>query len=300
MGSLIALQAFAGSAAAAVPLATATSVAIPAQYSAGNAPGFRGTFVYGDGSTLAKLKLTINTTNAAGVPFVGATVNGSAVANACSKTVPVVCNFRQVRFNDRIVVTVAFTPTVGATSVTAAFTWSSTGATGSDGGTSHGDTWTDAAKTASLSTNPDYAGGFVTGGGSAIQNLQVVSAGNRQATGLAGLPSNVAATVFDGALATGTCITTTDVDCADVFGEWSEVTVGDGQSFGTAFKITITYYSGTPKGFVHSYGDPVQQEFIGACPKKNPASAAPCFTWAPKTSTATIYTFHNGSYRGLS
>jgi hypothetical protein len=300
MASLIALQAFAGSAAAAVPLATATSAAIPAQYSAGNAAGFRGTYVYGDGSTLAKLILKIETTDAASVAYVGATVNGSVVAKACGTALPVVCTFRQVRMNDRIIVAAAFTPAVGATSVTAKFTWSSTGSTDSDGGTSHGDTWSDAAKTATLSSDPDYAGGFVTGSATSIQNLQAVSAGNPQATGLASLPTGVAATVFDGALATGDCINTATVDCGNAFGEWSEVTVGDGETFTTAFKVTITYYSGTPKGFVHSYGDPVQQEFIGACPKKNPASGAPCFTWSAKTNTATIYTFHNGSYRGLS
>jgi hypothetical protein len=300
MGSLIALQAFAGSAAAAVPLASAASAAVPSQYSAGNAPGFRGTYDYQDGSTLAKLYLTIETTNAASVAYVGAMVNGSLVAKACGTALPVVCTFRQVRFGDHIVVAAAFTPSVGATSVTAKFSWSSTGSTDSDGGTSHGDIWDGVPHTASLSTDPDYAGGFVTGGATSIQNLQLVSAGNPQATGLVSLPSGVAATVFDGAFATGVCINTADVDCSDVFGQWSEVTVGDGETFGTAFKITIKYYSGTPKGFVHSYGDPVQQEYIGACPKKNPASAAPCFTWSAKTNTATIYTFHNGSYRGLS
>ena len=298
--SLIALQAFAGMADAAVPLATASSEAIPAAYSAGNAAGFRGVYDYEDGSTLAKLILTIETSDAASVAFVGATLNGSPVAKACGTSLPVVCTFRQVRFEDHIVVLAAFTPAEGATSVTADFVWSSTGATGSDGGTSHGDTWGDGPQTATLSEDPDYAGGFVFGGTTSIQNLQVVSAGNPQATGLASLPSGVAATVLDGDLATGVCVTTTDVDCSDVFGQWSEITVGDGETFTTAFKITIKYYAGTPKGFVHSYGDPVQQEFIGPCPKKNPASAAPCFTWSAKTNTATIYTFHNGSYRGLS
>lgn len=300
MGSLIALQAFAGSAAAAVPQASASSEAIPSQYSAGNAPGFRGTYDYEDGSTLAKLYVTIETTNAASVAFVSATVNGSAVAKACGTSLPLVCTFRQVRFEDHIVVAAAFTPAEGASSVTADFIWSSTGATGSDGGTSHGDTWGDGPQTSSLSADPDYAGGFMIGGSTSIQNLQVVSAGNPQATGLASLPSGVAATVLDGAAATGECTSTTVINCRGAFGQWSEVTVGDGQTFTTAFKITIKYYSGAPKGFVHSYGDPLQQEYIGPCPKKNPASGTPCFTWSANTKTATIYTFHNGSYRGLS
>ncbi|HET9521680.1 MAG TPA: hypothetical protein VFO73_11585 [Candidatus Limnocylindrales bacterium] len=298
--SLIALQAFAGLADAAVPMATASSEAIPAQYSAGNAAGFRGVYDYQDGSTLAKLYLTVETTGAGSVAFVSATVNGSPVAKACGTALPVVCTFRQVRLNDHIVVLAAFNPAEGATSVSADFIWSSTGSTDSDGGTSHGDTWGDGEKTASLSADPDYAGGFVIGGSTSIQNIQVVSTSNPQATGLASLPAGVAASVLDGPDATGLCVDTATVDCSDAFGEWSEVTVGDGETFTTAFKITIKYYSGKPTGFVHSYGDPVEQEYIGPCPKKNPASGAPCFTWAANTNTATIYTFHNGSYRGLS
>jgi hypothetical protein len=254
---------------------------------------------YQDGSTLAKLYLTVETTGAGSVAFVSATVNGSPVAKACGTALPVVCTFRQVRFEDHIVVLTAFNPAVGATSVTARYVWSSTGSTDSDGGTSHGDIWDGIPHTASLNTDPDYAGGFVTGGSGTIQNLQVVSAGNPQATGLASLPSGVAATVLDGPDATGLCVDTASVDCSDAFGEWSEVTVGDGETFTTVFKITIKYYSGKPTGFVHSYGDPVEQEYIGPCPKKNPASGAPCFTWSAKTNTATIYTFHNGSYKGL-
>jgi hypothetical protein len=298
MASLAALQVFAGAAGAAVPTATASSEAIPASYSAGHAAGFRGTYDYQDGSTLARLYATIETSGAANVAFAAASVNGSTVARACGNTLPLVCTFRQVRFGDHIVVTAAFTPSDGATAVTATYSWSSTGSTVSDGGTSHGDIWDGVPHTASLSTDPNYGGGFVTGSGGSIANLQVVNASNRQATRVAGVPSGLAATVLDGPTVTGSCVDTTQIDCDSLIGEWSEVTVGDGQTFQSAFTITITYYQGTPKGFVHTYGDPLQQEFIGACPKKNPSASAPCFTWKASTNEATIYTFHNGSYRG--
>lgn len=298
IASLAALQVFAGAAGAAVPTATASSEAIPAAYSAGNAAGFRGTYDYQDGSTLSRLYATIETSGAASVAFAAATLNGSPVAKACGNTLPLVCIFRQVRFGDHIVVTAAFTPAVGSTSVTATYSWSASGSTSSDGGTSHGDIWDGVPHTASLSTDPDYAGGFIVGSGGSIANLQVVSASNRQATKLGGVANGVAATVLDGPTVTGSCVDTADVDCDSLIGEWSEVTVGDGQTFQSAFTITITYYQGNPKGFVHSYGDPIQQEFIGPCPKKNPSSAAPCFVWKASTNQATIYTFHNGSYRG--
>lgn len=298
--SVIALQAFAGSAGAAVPAATASSEAIPASYSAGNAAGFRGTYQLTDTSTLARLILVIETTGASGVAFRSATVNGSTVANACSNSLPVICQFRQVRTGDTIVVVAAFTPEEGATSVSAIFTWSTTGATSSDGGTSHGDTWDGVTHTATLSTDPNYAGGFVIGAGGTIQNFQVVSEANRQATKLASLPAGVAATVLDGPGLANLCANTAQVNCADQFGETSIVTVGDGQTFGSLFTVSIVFYEGAPDGFVHRYGvDDSEQEFIGPCPKKNPTSGAPCFTWTQKTRTATIYTFHNGSYRGL-
>ena len=289
----------AGLTSAAVPTATAASEAIPASFSAGNLAGFRGVYDYGDSSTLSKLYLTVVGTGTSGSAFAGATRNGATVLNACTGGTTVLCTFKQVRFGDHIVVTVAFTPT--ADHVTATFTWSSTGFTTSDTGqNSHGDTWDGVLLTSSLSNDPDYAGGFVVGSNGTIGDIQVVSATNPQATRLASLPANVAATVKDGAnvLPPVDCVDTTQIDCTALIGEWSTVTVGDGQTFTTLFTVSIVYYSGTPKSFVHIYidgnGDP-QQEFIGPCAKKSPTY--PCFTWNASTNTATIFTYHNGSYR---
>jgi hypothetical protein len=298
MASLIAFQVLAGAASAAVPGANASSEAVPATYSAGNAAGFRGTYEYTDSSTLAKLFLTIETTGASSLAFINVKKNGGTVANACGPSLPVVCTFKQVRTNDTFVVVAAFTPAADATAVSATYKWSSTGSTGSDGGTSHGDIWDGITHTATLSTDPNFAGGFVVSSGGSIQNLQAVSASNRQATKLGLLPVGVAATVEDGPDLTSPCTDTATFVCADAIGEWSEVFVGDGQTFSSVFTISIVYYQGTPKGFIHTFGDPLQQEEIGPCPKKNPASAAPCFTWTASSNTATIYTFHNGSYRG--
>lgn len=290
----------AGTALAAVPMATASSEALPAQFSAGSYAGFRGRYEFQDGSTLARLFLRIDVTGADSNVYLSVTRNGRAVA--CAKAIPVECSFKSVRFGEVIVATAAFAPTAGATQVTATYRWSTTGSTGSDGGTSHGDTWPNplVPRVSTLSTDPDYAGGFNTASNGTVGNLQVVSSSNPQATRLAGLPAGVAATVFDGTGATGSCTSTADVDCTALIGEWSEVTVGDGQSFGSVFTIVITYDAGTPRGFVHSYidanGDP-QQEFVGPCAKKNPTY--PCFTWSARTNEATIYTLHNGSWRGL-
>lgn len=289
-----------GAALAAVPTALADSAAIPSSYSAGNAAGFRGTFHFTDASTLAKLYLNLKTTGADANVYFSATKNGANVARNCTVGAALTtCVFKTVRTDDIFVVTSAYS--TSAAEVTANFVWSTTGSTGSDGGTSHGDTWDDITRTATLSADPNYGGGFSVASGGSIANGQAVTATNRQATKLGGLPAGVLATVLDGAGATGSCVSNATIDCTTLFGEWSEVNVGDGQTFGSAFTIVITYYSGTPRGFVHSYLDAngdLQQETVGSCPKKNPAAAAPCFTWSAKTNQATIYTFHNGSWKG--
>lgn len=284
---------------AAVPLATVHDDAIPTQYSAGNNVGYRSTYTYSDGSTLSKLYLVLNTTGTTANTYLSATRNGANATNNCTAGIPVTCVFKTVRTNEVIVVTAAFTPGDGATP-TADPLWSSSGSTTSDGGTSHGDTWTDPAVTQTpLTTDPtNYGGGFSVTAGGGVANGQAVSAVNKQATKLLGLPAGVAATVLDGTATSADC---GPIDCSTAFGEWSEVTVGDGQAFGSAFQIVITYYQGSPKGFVHRYGSApdYQYEPVGACPKKNPAAAAPCFTWTASTRQATIYTLHNGSWKGL-
>jgi hypothetical protein len=298
MTSLIALQAFAGTATAAVPSASASSEATPAFYSAGNAAGFRGIYDYTDSSTLSRLMLVIEASGADSVAYLAVTRNGNAVANACGNSIPIVCTFRQVRTPDHFVVTAAFTPAVGEDSVTATYSWSTTGTTPSDPGSSHGDIWDGIPQTASLNTDPNFGGGFVTSGSGTIQNVQAVSASNIQATKLGSLPAGVSATVQDGPGVTSPCTDTATFVCAEAIGEWSEVFVGEGETFSSVFTVSIVYFQGTPKRFVHTFGDPLQQEEIGPCPKKNPASAAPCFSWSANTNTATIFTFHNGSYRG--
>lgn len=290
----------AGSALAAVPTANATSEAIPASFSAGNYAGFRGRYEFQDGSTLARLYLQIAVTGADSNAYLSVTRNGNAVS--CAKAIPVSCSFKGVRFGEVIVATAAFAPSAGATQVAATYAWSTTGSTGSDGGTSHGDTWPNplVTETSTLSTDGNYAGGFTITSGGTIGNVQTVSDANPQATRLAGLPAGVQAWVRDGSDASGSCTSTVNIDCTALIGEWSVVTVGDGQSFGSPFTIVITYDAGMPRGFVHSYldenGDP-QQEFVGTCAKKNPTY--PCFTWSARTNEATIYTYHNGSWRGL-
>ena len=291
----------AGTALATVPAGSATNEALPPTVT-GNVVAFRTNLYYSDTSTLSKAFVTLFTTGTSDVLYVAATKNGVAVANACGSTLPISCTFKTVRTNDHLAVTVAYTRI--ASPATGDGVWSSTGAPTSDGGTSHGDTWQDpnGPATATFDPNaPDYGGGFSTTAGASIEDFQVVSKTNPQATRLANLPAGVAGTVADGNSANQnqSC---GPFDCTNAIGEWSDIHVGDGQTFTTAFQIVITIYQGTPKSFVHSYVDSngvTQFEQIFPCPKKNLTAAIPCFTWTANLNQATIYTYHNGSVRGL-
>lgn len=290
---------------AAVPLAEPSAEALTPAYSAGNDVGFRGAYLYKDPSTLPRLELDVILSGAAASSYVRATVNGATVASACEvagSPLPVDCTFRQVRTNDRIEIVIGATPSDPPGTVTATFVWSTVGDTGSDGpGQSRGDTWTASAQ-AMFVDDPDFAGGF---NESSIQTSLLVGATNRQGARLAGLPEAVPASVRDsiGETTDGGLF---DCDqalatCSALVGDWVEVNVGGGQTFGSVFTIEIVYYQGTPKFFVHRYagtGSTIVQETISPCPKKNPVSGAPCFTWKASTSTATIYTYFNGGWRG--
>jgi hypothetical protein len=301
IGSLLAIQAMAGSVGAAIPSADATSEAIPQFYTDGHAAGFRGFFHLTDTSTLSKLYLRIDVDPALATNVYRAvTRNGAAVpTNACDVVdQDVICTFKTVRTSDFFVAVAGYLPAAGQTSVTATYLWSSSGVPQNDD-QSHGDSWDGIAHTATLNnTDQNYGGGLITDTDLSIGNSPI-GPGNLQATRVVGVPAGTAVTVLDGSTATGTCTTTPDVDCTKLGGEWSEVTVGDGQNF-PVFSIQIVFASGTPKGFVHTFigsDGTLQQEFIGTCAKKNPTY--PCFTWSAKTNTATIFTLHNGSYKGL-
>jgi hypothetical protein len=284
---------------AAVPTATATSAAIPDTYSAGHAAGFRGFFQLTENTTLSKLFLRVDVDPATGsLVYWSVKRNGAAVpaSNCSTLDSDVLCTFKTVRTTDKFEAVVAYTPL--ATTVVTSFVWSSVGVP-DNGDQSHGDDWDGATLTSTLNgDSTDYAGGLSIPGDTTIANA-AIRGSNIQATRIVGLPVGVAASVNDGSNAQNvSCTVDTYTDCASFIGVWSEVTVGDGQDF-PLFNILISFASGTPKSFVHTYTDSngdLQQEPVDTCAKKNPTY--PCFTWSAKTNTATIFTLHNGSYRG--
>jgi hypothetical protein len=290
----------AGIATAAPPPASVTTEALPPRVT-GDTVGFRSTFTYdaANTSTLSKVFVTVFTHEVGANGFWAARKNGSPVANACVVGTNVSCTFKSVRPGDQLSVTVAYARVAALSTVN--IIWSSTGSPTSDvPGASHGDTWQDTSDptTATFGTNDgDYAGGFFIAGGLTVGNSRSLSVSNTQSTKIVNIPAGVAATVSDAA---GTSFGCGNIDCSSAFGNWSIVTVGDGQRFDSTFQIVIAYYSGTPRAFVHEFVDSfgvVQHELVETCAKKSPT--LPCFTWSARTNEATIYTNYNGSFRGL-
>lgn len=278
----LSLQLLAGVASAAVPTADASGSSYGAYGGNGNA-GFQTTFVYGDGSTLSKLYLEADISNATDVVILEATKNGDAV-NGCSENASpfgIKCLFKTVRYGDTFVVTFAVVGNGGTVSTLPL--WSSTGyVTG--GNQSHGDAWigsdNDLALTAAYNGDANFAGGF---GNTSLNTSTTNLGGNGQAASLKNLPNGKYAFVNDNA-----------GDAPDSDYPFIELSVNDGAP--ATFQVLIVYPKGTsaPKYFEHVSAGYATVNYY-ACAKNAPKLN--CFDWSNKNNTVTMYPAHNGTLR---
>jgi hypothetical protein len=282
----LALQLFAGASSAAVPNGSAVGDSSGTWAGDGWA-GFTADYHYADSSTLSKLYLEIDITNAAGVPYFTATKNDANV-NGCATTVSsptavIKCTFKTVRNGDDFSITIGVQP-AGAGDVVASGNWSSTGFV-PGGNSSHGDAWEiadsatdDDTLVVAYDENPDHAAGF------GNTSLTTQASNNKQSVKLTGLPSGKWASVDDNA-------------DADGFG-FSVITlvVNGGQL--EDFQVAITYPKNTqaPTSYLHISDGYSNTEYF-QCQKGQTVN---CFTWDKKTFTATLNLPHNGSLRRTS
>lgn len=287
----------AGVVTAAPPNWDMTVTPLPDSVTPGAAAGFEVTVTNNGPSNISALYLNDSLTDITPVYLSSPDRPGACGETDTVASGPLFCSFGALVDDESVTIIVAYDTDGYTGSFPIEFQANTTGATFSDGPKrkSHGDTLAKTVSTA-LSTNKNYAGLFSTAGGNAISNDSNLTGNNKQSTALLGLPPGVQATVEDGTGTTGSCTSTATFNCNQTFGEWSVVTVGEGESFTTPFLVLIKYKTGVPTLFVHSFGTPVQQEIIGLCPASGPVP--PCFTWDAATTTATIYTLHNGSYKG--
>lgn len=256
----------------------------------------------------------------------------------CDTNVPTNCSFGQLRPGQSVTVSVAYdtalsyatdgtTPLTncplgaqapggplpaagvfGAEVMCLNFVWSTVGFTLSDAGSnSHGDTfqWHDGVE---LNSSPDFGGhAFVDSSLLTVQNDQLITATNPQATKVT-LPVAAAAHfawVQDGGTEGSCTISTNTFACSDLFGQTSIVNVDDNRKFSQYFVLTITIDAtlvAVPKNKLvvwHSYidvnGNP-QQELISASCAKVPTKCL-IVTTGPAFWTIEIHTLYNGLWR---
>jgi uncharacterized protein DUF11 len=272
-------------------------VALPTSVAPGATAGFSVTITNNGPSNISSLYLVTKTT--APTLF----VDDSNGRNACTDAgVPLNCAFGALNPLESVTVIVAFTST-GTGSYDPGFEGNTTGQAFTDPKRSHGDVLIDTDFTGTtLNGDKNFGGAFNITFGGLVSNNANLTGQNKQSTNVSNLPAAAGATVLDGSTATGSC--TTDlgagIDCSKLFGEWSDVSVGNGGPYPAPIIIQISFKSGTPNAFLHVF-DGGGQQLVSQCAGNvapTDVSQLPCFTWDGHN-TATIYTLTNGSWKGL-
>jgi len=276
--SLLAVSVLGGSASAATPNWDMEPVVLlPSSVTPGEAAGYKVTIRNDGPSNIAQLFLVAylgDTDSPAPTPV----YTKVAPKGSCPNTGgSLYCTLGSLKAGKSVTVTVAFTtPTEGAT-FSIRFVANTTGATSSDGGTSHGDT-IDETGTTTLTSDPDFAGRFVLGNNLTVANGLALGADNHQSTTVYAPASIIPVTVADGDQVT-------PVVCPAELGCWSqtsEIHVNDGVPAGI-FKVEIGIYkdlSQSVDGVYHEFDAghvPASETITTKCPKHGKPSS-PCFT----------------------
>jgi hypothetical protein len=236
------------------------------------------------------------------------------IARPCGSapyTTALSCNFGNIVSGAKVSLRIAFhTPATGS-SWAFNFLLTGNGDTPSDtGGTSHGDTKTGAASVA-LSSDPDYAGGFVVDGGESFSTVDNLTKQNPQSTKLIAGSSLQIATIQESSSYTpsGTLCSTTHC-----IGQWAIVTAPNPDSALINGSLLI-YGKGLPGSVgpedivLHHLGGTDLERgddgVIGDEPSERCASAtdsasAPCIfvTQEGQNFRVVFWLLHNGGLRG--
>jgi len=286
---------------------------LPSMVTPGAAAGYRFT-IHNDGSSnISQLYLTasVNGLSASESP---APVFIDGDRSGLCETDPVLyCAFGALNADHSIALTVAYT-TSGTGTFDVTFYLSSTGNTDSDNdpssgkGNSHGDSLSYTFST-ELSTNQNFAGGFVLG--SDPQTYEVKNGGvtRRNIQSTAATPSgfDIPVTVQDGpGVPAGTCAAV-----AETFGECSMVEVAEDLPVAGGIKIVITvYWKSVPRNLnlndvvvIHTWSEGTT-EHVDTIED----SCAPTVSLTPGCLDAvfdadgnlviTVWTLHNGGFKG--
>jgi hypothetical protein len=223
-----------GGASAAPPRWSMSVVDLPSLVANGSGAGYQVTITNSGPSNISTLFMVTKIPDA---PAILTTTQGSCSAPGSG---PLRCSFGALNAGQSVTVVAGYvTPTSGNT-FDPVFQANSNGATFSDSkGRSHGDTLQDPNETATqLTTNRDFAGGFAINQND-VKTGSDVGKNNVQSTTVTPPVVGVITTAQDGLGANAfTCTGCTKT----LFGDWSRVTVGGGQSFGSLFPVTLLVF----------------------------------------------------------
>ena len=222
-----------GTASASTPNWSMSVVDLPSLAANGSGAGYRVTITNAGPSNISTLFLVTKIQNS---PSFVTTTQGRCSAPGAG---PLSCSFGALNAGRSVTVVVGYVTPASGTSFDPVFQANSNGATFSDGrGTSHGDTLQDPNETPTrLTTSRDFAGGFALNRNNVTTDTNL-SKNNVQSTSVTPPEVGVIATVEDGLGGPDTCTGCTKT----LFGDWSQVTVGHGETFGDLFPVTLLVY----------------------------------------------------------
>jgi hypothetical protein len=212
---------------------------LPTAVTPGADAGYHFTIHNNGKSNISQLYLTTDV-NAA--PSYLLTSRGTAV---CQQSPKLLCAFGALNAGATIDVTVAYTTPTSASAFGVIFQINGTGVSFQDAHHSHGDTLSDPFST-TLSSDPDFAGGFQIANGTTYTNNTVLGRKNIQSSAATSQALAVPVTIQDnlpGFPGTGTdpCAT---LHC---IGDWTSVHVGNGNQ-GPVKVTLILYGKSVPNG----------------------------------------------------
>jgi hypothetical protein len=230
VGTLLALAAMAPAGVlAAPPNWSLTVTPIPGAVSPGSTAGYVVTVTNGGPSTISQLYLE----TVAGSPQ-PSYVSGSGCS---APAVDFFCNLGSLKKGKSVSVVVGFDTTGEPSPFSVTFEINTTGATPSDGGTSHGDVIQATGETELNANAQDFAGDFLNS--LVVQNNQDVSDTNPQSTLVFAPALNIGVSVEDGPGASANPCPAA-LNC---FSEISEIHVANGTSFPGGFKVYLQFDS---------------------------------------------------------
>jgi hypothetical protein len=222
-----------GSASASPPRWEMHVVDLPSLVANGSGAGYQVTITNNGPSNISTLFLVTKVQNS---PAFLTTTQGTCSAPGSG---PLVCNFGALRAGASVTVVAGYVAPATGTSFDPVFQANSNGVSFTDPRRSHGDTLEDPNETPTqLTKNANFAGGFAINRND-VKTADNVGRSNPQSTTVTPPVLGVITTAQDGLAADAfTCTGCTKT----LFGDWSRVTVGHGESFGDLFPVTLLVY----------------------------------------------------------